>query len=148
MRPSLPATVLRVLPTRLIERFSPSPAHYNRQEILAYIHPYTFSKLAQSRYPMKEDMKDVFLKFSYRLLDPPQNPLEPPRDANANAETQEPVAQVLHPGAKRENPSTDQTAPNVPAENFLLVGWSDKVLETHVYFPHGLEGAGDWHWIQ
>ncbi|KAF8553261.1 AAA-domain-containing protein [Imleria badia] len=144
---SLPATVLRVLPTRLIERFSPSSARYNRQEILAYIHPYTFSKLAQSRYPMKEDMKDIFLKFSYRSLDPPWNPLEPPRDANANAETQEPIAQVLHPGAKRKHPSADQTASNVSPENFLLVGWSDKVLESHVYCPYGLEGVGNWHWI-
>ncbi|KAI9457841.1 P-loop containing nucleoside triphosphate hydrolase protein [Boletus coccyginus] len=145
--PSLPATVLRVLPTRLIERFSPSSARYNRSETLAYIHPYTFSNLAQSRHPMKEDMKDIFLKFSYRLLDPPQNPLEPPRNANANAETQEPVAQVLHPGGKREHPGTDQTSSNVSAEKFLSVGWSDKVLESHVYFPYGLEGIGDWHWI-
>lgn len=97
---------------------------------------------------MKEDMKDIFLRFSYRLLDPPHNPLEPPRNANANAETQEPVAQVLHPGGKREHPDADQTSSNVSAEKFLLVGWSDKVLESHVYFPYGLEGIGDWHWIQ
>jgi len=144
---SLPATVLRVLPTRLIERFSPSSARYNRPEILAYIHPWTFSNLAQSRYPMKEDMKDVFLMFSYRLLEPPQNPLEPPRNANANAETPEPVAQVLHPGGKSEHAAVDQTSSNVPTETFLLVGWSDQVLESHVYFPYGLEGVGDWHWI-
>lgn len=147
-KPSLPATVLRVLPTRLIERFPPSSARYNRPEILAYIHPYTFSHLAQSRYPMKEDMKDVFLKFSYQLLEPPQNPLDPPRNANASAETQEPVAQVLHPGGKSEHPTADQTSSNVPAENSLLVGWSDKVLESHLYFPYGLEGVGNWHWIQ
>ncbi|KAN0080194.1 P-loop containing nucleoside triphosphate hydrolase protein [Tylopilus felleus] len=145
-KPSLPATVLRVLPTRLIERFSPSSARYHRQEILAYIHPYTFSNLAQCRYPMKEDIKDVFLKFSYRLLDPPENPLDPPRN-DADAETKEPVAQVLHPRAKNENPPADQTSSNAPAENFLLVGWSDKVLESHVYFPYGLEGVGHWHWI-
>ena len=93
-------------------------------------------------------MKDVFLKFSYRLLEPPQNPLEASRNANANTETQEPVAQVLHPGGKSEHPAANQTSSNVPTEAFLLVGWSDKVLESHVYFPYGLEDAGDWHWIQ
>lgn len=145
---SLPATVLRVLPTRLIARFSPSSTCYNRPETLAYIHPYMFSNLAQSRYPMKEDMKDVFLKFSYRLLDPPQNPLDPPRNDNANAETQEPAAQVLHPGGKSEPPAAEKTSSNVSTEIFMLVGWSDKVLESHVYFPYGLEGVSDWHWIQ
>ena len=91
-------------------------------------------------------MKDVFLKFSYRLLEPPQNPLEPTR--NANAETQEPVAQVLHPKGKHGHPAPEQASSDVPAEHFLLVGWSDKVLESHVYFPYGLEGVGNWHWIQ
>ncbi|KAF8127717.1 P-loop containing nucleoside triphosphate hydrolase protein [Boletus edulis] len=146
-KPSMPATVLRVLPTRLIERFSPPSACYTRQEILAYIHPHTFSNLAKSRYLMKEDMKDVFLKFSYRSLEPPQDPLEKPRNENANAETQEPVPQVLHPGGKGGHPSADQTSSNASAENFLLVGWSDKVLESHVYFPYGLEDVGNWHWI-
>lgn len=93
-------------------------------------------------------MKDVFLKFSYRLLDPPRNPLEPPRDASANAEPQEPVAQVLHPGRKSEPPAMEKTSSDMSLENFLLVGWSDKVLESHVYLPYGLEGVGDWHWIQ
>lgn len=145
---SLPATVLRILPTRLIDQFSPSSACYNRPEILGYIHPYIFSNLAQSRYPMREDKKDVFLKFSYRLLDPPQNPLDPPRNDNANAKTQEPVAQVLHPGGKGEPPAAEKSSSNVSTENFMLVGWSDKVLESHVYFPYGLEGVSDWHWIQ
>ncbi|KAG8215478.1 P-loop containing nucleoside triphosphate hydrolase protein [Butyriboletus roseoflavus] len=128
---SLPATVLRVLPTRLIDRFSPSSACYNRPETLAYIHPYIFSNLVRSRYPMKEDMNNVFMKFSYQLLEPPENPLEPSRNANASAETQEPVTQGSSSrGAKR-----------------TCMGWSDKVLESHVYFPYGLEGVGDWHWI-
>lgn len=96
---------------------------------------------------MKEDMKDVFLKLSYRLLEPPENPLEPPRNTDTNAETQEPVAQVLRPG-KSEPPAAENTSSNVSTENFLLVGWSAKVLESHVYFPYGLEGARDWHWIQ
>lgn len=146
-KPSLPATVLRVLPTRIINRFSPPPASYNRTEVLAYIHPYIFANLAQSRYPMKEDMGDVFLRFSYRLLDPPEDPLAP-RNTNANTEAQEPVAQVLHPGGKSEPPVAEKTPSNVSAEKFLIVGWSTKVLESHVYFPYGLEGARDWHWIQ
>ena len=91
-------------------------------------------------------MKDVFLGFSYRLLDPPENPLEP-RSTNTNAETQEPAAQALHPGGKNDSPAADQTPSDLSTE-YLLLGWSDKVLESHVYFPYGLEGVCDWHWIQ
>ncbi|KAG9310908.1 P-loop containing nucleoside triphosphate hydrolase protein [Chiua virens] len=145
--PSLPATVLRVLPHRLIDHFSPPHARYKRSETLAYIHPYIFTNLARSPYPIKEDMKDLFLRFSYRLLEPPRNPLELRNDANADAEKPEPATQVLHPGASSDPPAAEKGPSSAPAENFLLVGWSDKVLESHVYFPYGLEGAGDWHWI-
>lgn len=93
-------------------------------------------------------MNNVFLKFSYQLLEPPENPLEPARNADVNAETREPVAQVLHPGGKGEPVVAEKTSSNVSTENYLLVGWSDKVLESHVYFPYGLEGIGDWHWIR
>jgi peroxin-1 len=92
-------------------------------------------------------MKGVFLKLKYRVLQPPQNPLDAPRNVNAEAEPQEPTPQVLHPGGKGEASLADKTT-EVSTENVLFVGWSHKVLESHVFFPKGLEGIGDWHWIQ
>ncbi|KIJ64352.1 hypothetical protein HYDPIDRAFT_90732 [Hydnomerulius pinastri MD-312] len=145
-KPSFPETVLRVLPSRLIEPISPSPASYNRPETLAYIHPHTFSLLTKSRYPLKDDMKGVFLKLSYRLLPSPQNPLDAPRNGGANAEAPEPAPQVLHPGAKNEASSAEKGG-EASADNVLFVGWSATVLESHVFFPSGLEGVQDWHWI-
>ncbi|KAF9221776.1 AAA-domain-containing protein [Gyrodon lividus] len=146
-KPLFPDAVLRILPTRLIEPISPVSSSYNRPETLAYIHPYTFSLLTNSRYPWKDDdMKGVFLKLSYRVLQPPQNPLDAPRNDDAGAKQPEPTPQVLHPGGKGEVSPADKTA-EASTENVLLVGWSHKVLESHVYFPNGLMDVGDWHWI-
>ncbi|KAF9238473.1 P-loop containing nucleoside triphosphate hydrolase protein [Melanogaster broomeanus] len=145
-KPSFPEDVLRVLPIRLVDAIPPAATSYSRPETLAYIHPYTFSLLAGSRYPLKDHMKGVFLKLSYRVLQPPQNPLDAPRNGDAAAEPPEPTPQVLHPGGKSEVSPADKTA-KVSTENVLFVGWSDKVLESHVFFPNGLEGIGDWHWI-
>ncbi|KIJ18346.1 hypothetical protein PAXINDRAFT_167524 [Paxillus involutus ATCC 200175] len=145
-KPSFLDAVLRILPTRLIEPILPASSSYSRPETLAYIHPYTFSVLANSRYPLKDDMKGVFLKLKYRVLQPPQNPLDAPRNENAEAEPQEPTPQVLHPGGKGEASLPDKTT-EVSTENVLFVGWSHKVLESHVFFPKGLEGIDDWHWI-
>lgn len=97
---------------------------------------------------MKEDMNDTFLKLSYRLLEPPENPLESSHNTNTNAETREPTAQVLHPGGKTEPPAAENAPSSAATEIFLMVGWSTKVLESHAYFPYGLDGIRDWHWIQ
>ncbi|KIK98366.1 hypothetical protein PAXRUDRAFT_692364 [Paxillus rubicundulus Ve08.2h10] len=145
-KPSFPDAVLRVLPTRLIEPISPASSSYSRPETLAYIHPYTFSVLANSHYPLKNDMKGAFLKLKYRVLQPPQNPLDAPRNVNAEEGPQEPTPQVLRPGGKGEASLPDKKT-EAPAENVLFAGWSHKVLESHVFFPKGLEDTGDWHWI-
>ncbi|KAH7882751.1 P-loop containing nucleoside triphosphate hydrolase protein [Phlebopus sp. FC_14] len=136
-----PETVLRILPHRLVQGISSQSFSYNGSGTLAYIHPYTFSILAKSRYP-RDDMSDVFLTVSYRLLKPPANPLESPKDEDSGPEPTNREPQVLRPGGKTEN-----AGPDKPLENILLIGTSDKVMESHVYFPNGLEGALDWHWI-
>ncbi|KAI6118955.1 P-loop containing nucleoside triphosphate hydrolase protein [Pisolithus croceorrhizus] len=135
-QPKQPETVLRLLPLRLIENILPSHLEYTDTEPLAYVHPYTFSILAGTKWPSEDQHEDEFVKLSYRYMPPPSNPLDAPRDG-ANAEFQ--------------GRSTDDILDDKPVEfpegQFLFVGCSHKVLESHAFFPSGLQGVGDWHWI-
>ncbi|KAI6040613.1 P-loop containing nucleoside triphosphate hydrolase protein [Pisolithus marmoratus] len=134
---SVPETVLRLLPSRLLEDVSPSDMEYTRTVPLAYVHPYTFSILAGTKWPSEDQHENEFVRLSYRYMPPPSNPLDTPRD-DANAELPErSIDEIL-----------DDKPVVFPEDQILFVGCSRKVLESHAFFPAGLQGVGDWHWIQ
>lgn len=131
-----PETVLRLLPLRLLENISPPDLEYTGAEPLAYIHPYTFSILAGTKWPSEDQHEDEFVKLFYRYMPPPSNPLDAPPDG-ANAE--------LH--GRSIDDVLDDKPVEFPEDQLLFVGCSHKVLESHAFFPGGLQGVGDWHWI-
>ncbi|KIO06205.1 hypothetical protein M404DRAFT_139729 [Pisolithus tinctorius Marx 270] len=133
----LPETVLRILPSRLLEDISPPDQEYTETAPLAYIHPFTFSILAGTKWPSEDQHENEFVKLSYRYMPPPSNPLDAPQDG-ANAELPERSADDM----------LDNKPVVFPEDQFLFVGCSRKVLESHAFFPNGLQGVGDWHWVQ
>ncbi|KAI6138774.1 P-loop containing nucleoside triphosphate hydrolase protein [Pisolithus tinctorius] len=135
-QPKLPETVLRILPSRLLEDISPPDQEYTETAPLAYIHPFTFSILAGTKWPSEDQHENEFVKLSYRYMPPPSNPLDAPQDG-ANAELPERSADDM----------LDNKPVVFPEDQFLFVGCSRKVLESHAFFPNGLQGIGDWHWI-
>lgn len=138
-----PETVLRVLPTRLLDDVSCNGSAYTGTVTLAYVHPYTLSVLADSSYPLKEDMNDAFVNSLYRYLQPPQDPLEI-SFSGANTGPSDPPSQSnFNADGSRGEKSGDWSP-----DNALVIGCSRKVLESHIYFPNGLKGADNWHWIQ
>ncbi|KAI6007075.1 P-loop containing nucleoside triphosphate hydrolase protein [Pisolithus albus] len=135
-QPKQPETVLRLLPLRLLDNISPPDLEYTGAEPLAYIHPYTFSILAGTKWPSEDQHEDEFVKLFYRYMPPPSNPLDTPQDG-ARAE--------LH--GRSIDDVLDGKPVEFPEDQILFVGCSRKVLESHAFFPSGLQGVGDWHWI-
>ncbi|KAG6335413.1 hypothetical protein ID866_3674 [Astraeus odoratus] len=137
----LPETVLRVLPTRLLDSVSPFDSTYTGPGTVAFVHPYIFALLTETKWPSKDEIKDEFLKLSYRHLQPPSNPLEALR-SRADA-----VPANSSPQSGAGDPLDSEVPVEFPAENILFIGSSYKVLESHVFAPSGLEGIDNWHWI-
>ncbi|KAL4070159.1 P-loop containing nucleoside triphosphate hydrolase protein [Scleroderma yunnanense] len=135
---NLPEVALRALSTRLLEDVSPRDSKYIGFGTLAYVHPSTFSVLTDTEWLMTDD----FVKLSYRHLPPPPDPLQAPR----NDADMAPPRTSPQPGS--DGLQLDNEKPvEFPADNVLIVGSSDKVMESHVYFPNGVGGIDDWHWI-
>ncbi|KAI6030533.1 hypothetical protein F5J12DRAFT_801135 [Pisolithus orientalis] len=128
-QPKLPETVLRILPSRLLEDISPPDQEYTETAPLAYIHPFTFSILAGTKWPSEDQHENEFVKLSYRYMPPPSNPLDAPQ-GGANAELPERSADDM----------LDNKPVVFPEDQFLFVATA--------FFPNGLQGIGDWHWIQ
>ncbi|KAI6043399.1 P-loop containing nucleoside triphosphate hydrolase protein [Pisolithus marmoratus] len=132
----VPETVLRLLPSRLLEDVSPPDMEYTGTVPLAYVHPYTFSILAGTKWPSEDQHENEFVRLSYRYMPPPSNPLDTPRDdANAGLPKRS-IDDML-----------DDKPVAFPEGQFLFVGCSPKVLESHAFFSVGLQGVGGWHWI-
>ena len=136
--PKLPEIGLRVLPTRLLEDVAPPSSAYTGPGTLAYVHSHTFSVLTETEFPT-----DEFIKVSYRHLPPPSDPLQASRN---EADVEPPTSSTQRDADDLE--LGNQIPVEFSADNVLFVGSCDKVMESHVFLPNGIEGIGDWHWIQ
>lgn len=140
-KPKLPSKTLRVIPPHVLppQTFPLPTEGYTSADALAYVSQRTWAGLTNTPYPLPQTAASdrQFYKTALAKLKPPPNPVE----SDAAAPIPEPVAKILNAGGSEK---VDEKGDGKKKETSVWVGWADGVTESHVAFPVGVEGVGEW----